>query len=59
MRLNKAQLRSLKRKWRQNDQGKSFLAFRRSVEMPAYDNCVMVLWCGMWLGIEEDGYTHS
>ncbi len=23
-----------------------------------YD-CVMIEWCGMWLGIELDGYTHS
>ena len=23
------------------------------------DDCVMVHWCGMWLGIETDGYTHS
>lgn len=21
--------------------------------------CVMIHWCGMWLGIELDGYTHS
>jgi hypothetical protein len=21
--------------------------------------CVMLPWCGMWLGIEPDGYTHS
>jgi hypothetical protein len=21
--------------------------------------CVMIQWCGMWLGIETDGYTHS
>jgi hypothetical protein len=21
--------------------------------------CIMVQWCGMWLGIEPDGYTHS
>jgi hypothetical protein len=20
---------------------------------------LMVPWCGMWLGIEQDGYTHS
>lgn len=28
----------------------------------AYDShmgCAIVPWCGMWLGIEEDGYTHS
>lgn len=23
------------------------------------DGCIMVPWCGMWLGIEKDGYTHS
>ena len=23
-----------------------------------YD-CIMIFWCGMWLGIEKDGYTHS
>jgi hypothetical protein len=21
--------------------------------------CLMVQWCGMWLGIEPDGHTHS
>lgn len=21
--------------------------------------CIMIQWCGMWLGIESDGYTHS
>ena len=20
---------------------------------------IMIHWCGMWLGIEKDGYTHS
>lgn len=23
------------------------------------DGCVMIHWAGMWLGIEQDGYTHS
>jgi len=30
--------------------------------MAAYDGlmgCVMLPWCGMWLGIEPDGHTHS
>ena len=31
--------------------------FRRTVR-PAFD-CIMVPWCGMWLGIEPDGHTHS
>ena len=25
----------------------------------AFTDCVMVPWCGMALGIETDGYTHS
>ena len=25
---------------------------------PGY-GCIMIPWCGMWLGIEPDGYTHS
>ena len=26
--------------------------------MQGYD-CLMIKWCGMWLGIETDGFTHS
>jgi len=55
--LNKAQRQALLRKWLQDNQDMSFLAFRRTVQ-PGWD-CVMVRWCGMWLGIEKDGYTHS
>jgi len=22
-------------------------------------DCLMIQWCGMWIGIEKDGYTHS
>ena len=35
----------------------SYLNFRRTVQQ-GYD-CIMIKWCGMWLGIEKDGYTHS
>ena len=56
--LNKAQQRALKaiydRDW---NKPKSYLAFRRTVQPGS--GCVMVEWCGMWLGIETDGYTHS
>ena len=55
--LNKAQRQSLLRKWLQDNQNLSYLKFRRTVQ-PGWD-CVMVKWCGMWLGIERDGYTHS
>jgi putative SOS response-associated peptidase YedK len=30
----------------------------RNLVVHSFD-CVMVPWCGMWLGIEQDGYTHS
>jgi hypothetical protein len=38
----------------------SYKQFRKSVQ-PCFDGsgCIMVEWCGMWLGIEKDGYTHS
>jgi hypothetical protein len=34
--------------------------FRKQV-LPSFDKsgCVMLHWRGMWLGIEQDGYTHS
>ena len=36
----------------------SYLTFRRSV-LPGPHGCVLVLYAGMWVGIETDGYTHS
>jgi hypothetical protein len=35
----------------------TYRQFRRLAVM-GFD-CLMVPWCGMWLGIEKDGYTHS
>jgi hypothetical protein len=35
----------------------SYREFRREVQYMG--DCIMVRWCGMWLGIERDGYTHS
>ena len=57
MSLNKAQRAALFRKWKINNQGLTYLQFRRRVQ-PGY-GCAMVYWCNMWLGIEIDGYTHS
>lgn len=58
MKLTKKQQIALKRKYDQNPDGsRSFLSFRRRVQI-GYD-CIMINWCGMWLGIESDGYTHS
>lgn len=33
--------------------------FRKTVKPFLGDTCVMVPAFGMWLGIEQDGYTHS
>jgi hypothetical protein len=55
--MNKAQRKALHRVWCRDNQGMTYIQFRRTV-VHSFD-CVMVRWCGMWLGIEEDGYTHS
>ena len=55
--INKKQQMALYRKWLINKQGMTYLQFRRTVQY-GFD-CLMVEWCGMWLGIEEDGYIHS
>ena len=60
MKLTKEQRVAVKRIYNRKapeTQGMTYLQFRRTVQY-GYD-CVMVRWCGMWLGIESDGYTHS
>jgi hypothetical protein len=37
----------------------TYRQFRRRVIIPSYDQCILVRWSGMILGIEPDGYTHS
>jgi hypothetical protein len=60
MRITKNQQISLARKWHQSNQGMSYLQFRRTIQ-PTFgsDGAIMVEWCGMFLGIEIDGYCHS
>lgn len=55
--LTRAQREALLRVWRRNNQCLNYMDFRRTVKQGP--DCVMVYWCGMWLGIEPDGYTHS
>lgn len=55
--LTKAQQKSLFRKWKQDNQGLPYRQFRKTVQPGP--GCIMVQWCGMWLGIETDGHTHS
>lgn len=37
----------------------TYRQFRRTVQPYFGGDCIMVPWCGMWLGIETDGHTHS
>ena len=59
MRITKPQQVSLARKWKLNDQGLSYLEFRRTIRPELGGGAIMVAWFGMWLGIETDGYCHS
>jgi len=59
MTINRAQRVALHRKWMQNDNGMSYRKFRRTIVPCIGGNFFMVQWSGMWLGIEDDGYTHS
>jgi len=63
MRLTKLQQRALFNLWKQSALRRdrvSYLAFRRAV-YPEWGGggCIMVPFCGMQVGIETDGYTHS
>ena len=61
MRLNKVQQRALHHLYAGNPDGsRSYLAFRRRV-FPLFGEplVAMLRYCGMVVGIEPDGYTHS
>ena len=57
--ITRAQREAILRKYQQNPDGStSYRAFRSRAHR-AFAGTVMLHWCGMWLGIEPDGYTHS
>jgi len=61
MKLTKAQSKAVLAKYRDNPDGfSSYLSFRRQVVPMAFITGPAVLpWCGMFLAVETDGYTHS
>ena len=61
MTMNKAQQRALFNKYAQQRKWpfQTYIQFRRTAEYYHHMNCWMVPWCGMFVGIEEDGYTHT
>jgi hypothetical protein len=62
LKLSKSQQRAVKNLYdrlEDNDDRESFLAFRRRVMPGIGGDYVGILWCGMYVGIELDGHTHT
>jgi hypothetical protein len=65
MRTTRLQREAIKRLYdRSADGAGSYLAFRRrfvdySIGPMNMNNYIGAEWCGMFIGIETDGYTHS
>ncbi len=56
--ITKEQRKAIKRKYDQNPDGaSSYRQFRHRV-FPGM-GYIMFEWCGMFLGVEKDGHTHS
>jgi hypothetical protein len=63
VKTTRKQREALKRKYMHGQyaaRGISYTEFRRTIQ-PSFgmDNAIVVRWCGMYLAIEKDGYTHS
>jgi hypothetical protein len=58
--LTKAQRKAVKAKYDRNSDGApSYKEFRKRVAPIMFLDAVCLGWCGMFLAIETDGYTHS
>jgi hypothetical protein len=59
-RITKEQQFAIRRLYdRDQSVAKNYRAFRKMV-VNRYDlGCLLVRWKSMWVGIEDDGYTHS
>lgn len=58
--INAAQRIALSKKFLDNNDGSpDFEHFLARVTGPYLGGYVGIEWCGMFLGIEQDGYTHS
>jgi hypothetical protein len=62
MKITRAQIESLYRLYsRNNDGSNSYLAFRRRARLTGItgDMYLGIDWCGMFVGIESDGHSHT
>lgn len=57
--ITREQRKALAKAWQREPQG-TYRAFRKAVQRTiGCDGAIVVPWCGMWLCIERDGYTHT
>lgn len=60
VRLNRAQLEAVKALWLRSTDGAScYRKFRKRFAYSPALGCVIGRWCGMAVGIEADGWTHT
>jgi hypothetical protein len=56
--MNISQMWGLWCKFNQDPDGSPDFTHFMGRATEGYD-CLMIQWCGMWLGVERNGYTHS
>lgn len=60
MKITRPQRHAIYRKFCQAPDGAaSYREFRKRARFDSLGGFVALPWCGMWLAIEPDGYTHS
>jgi hypothetical protein len=57
--MTPAQTEAVNRKYAQDPDGSPSLKHFYTRVKPAIGGYCSIRWCGIWLGIEKDGYTHS
>lgn len=57
--LTRPQMEALYNLYKRQASHNTYLSFRRTAQYSKLNGWVMVRWCGMWVGIESEGYTHT
>ncbi len=60
--ITREQYQALRRKYERDPNGADDFESFKNQAVPGgigSDKYILLHWCGMWLGIELDGYTHS
>ena len=57
--ITRAQREAIYKKFIRDPDGSPTYRIFRTRAHKAYAGIVMLRWCGMWVGIETDGYAHT